>query len=138
MIKYSDIFKLNDNREQRVSIGKLPMGFMGLEFIQSAQPNEHGRIQIACITENVKFYIYFDETELSKIKQPVYPTEVGEYIAPTGTPFRVVGFSQYGHPNCHIDAIYEESKHNCVHVELDNDRIDVFPRTKYPKIYEIF
>ena len=138
MIKYSDIFKLNDNREQRVSIGKLPMGFMGLEFIQSAPPNNYGKIQVVCITENVKFFAYFDQHEFNEIKQPVYPTEVGEYIAPTGTPFRVVGFSQYGHPNCKIGLKYHESIHNCIHVELEEGIFDVFPRTKYPKIYEIF
>jgi hypothetical protein len=138
MIKYSEIFKLNDTHEKRVSIGKLPMGFLGLEFIQSAPPNEYGRTQVACITENVKFYSYFDQNELEKIKQPVYPTQFDEYIAPTGTPVRVVGFSQYGHPNCKIDINYNELIHNCIHVELEEGIFDVFPRTKFPKIYEIF
>jgi hypothetical protein len=122
MLKFYNIFRINSNTTASTIIGKLPMGFIGLEFIAD---NMEGRFQAKCITPGMEFTLYIDNTYPIEF---VNPTEVDQHVLYGEIPYRVVGFSQYGHRTESV-SLEKLPTHHVVHIQDDNGKQDIFKIT---------
>lgn len=122
MIKFYNIFRINSDTTANTTIGKLPMGFTGLEFIAA---NMEGRFQAKCITSGMEFTLYIDNTYPIEF---VNPSEVGQHVLYGGEPYQVVGFSCLGHRNEPV-SLEKLPTHHVVHIQTDNGKQDIFKIT---------
>ena len=122
MMKFYNIFRINSDTVANTTIGKLPMGFIGLEFIAD---NMEGRFQAKCITAGMEFTLYIDNTYPIEF---VNPSKLGQTVIYGGIPYEVIGFSQYGHKDEPIFSV-KLPTHHVVHIQDDNGKQDIFKIT---------